>query len=70
MNIIGLDSLVFGVDDAEACSQYFVDYGLNPAGDGRFEALDGTAVVIKANDDATLPAALGTGSKLRKVWPA
>ena len=67
MNIIGPDSLVFGVDDVEACATYFTDYGLTPAGDGRFEALDGTSVVIRRKDDASLPAALETGSMLRKT---
>src|SRR5690348_10793230 len=47
MNIIGPDELVFGVDDVAACTQYFTDYGLQPVGGGRFEALDGTAVVIR-----------------------
>lgn len=67
MNIIGPDSLVFGVDDVDACSRYFTDYGLTPAGDGHFEALDGTSVVIRPKDDASLPAALETGSMLRKT---
>jgi catechol 2,3-dioxygenase-like lactoylglutathione lyase family enzyme len=67
MNIIGPDSLIFGVDDVEGCTRYFTDYGLTPAGDGRFEALDGTSVVIKPRDDATLPAPLHTGSMLRKT---
>jgi catechol 2,3-dioxygenase-like lactoylglutathione lyase family enzyme len=67
MNIIGLDSLVFGVDDVDACSKYFTDYGLAPAGDGRFEALDGTSVVIRARDDELLPVPLETGSMLRKT---
>lgn len=67
MNIIGPDSLVFGVDDVDACTRYFTDYGLTPAGDGRFEALDGTSVVIRPRDDASLPAALETGSMLRKT---
>lgn len=71
MKIIGLDALVFGVDDVAACSQYLTDYGLTPRGatssGGRFEALDGTAVVIAHKDDATLPAGLGTASMLRKT---
>lgn len=67
MNIVGLDSLVFGVDDVDACSQYLVDYGLTASGDGVFEAVDGTSVVIKARDDASLPAALETGAMLRKT---
>ncbi len=67
MNIIGLDSLVFGVDDVAACTEYFTDYGLSPVGHGRFEALDGTSVVILPKDDSSLPAPLETGSMLRKT---
>ena len=67
MNIVGLDFLVFGVNDVDACARYFTDYGLAAAGDGRFEALDGTAVVIRQQDDASLPEALETGSMLRKT---
>jgi catechol 2,3-dioxygenase-like lactoylglutathione lyase family enzyme len=67
MNIIGPDALVFGVDDVAACTQYLTDYGLAPAGNGRFEALDGTAIVIAHKDDASLPRAMGTASMLRKT---
>ncbi|WP_395700168.1 VOC family protein [Aquabacterium sp.] len=67
MNIIGPDALVFGVDDLAACRQYLIDYGLAEAGDGRFEALDGTAVVLRAKDDPALPAGLGTASLLRET---
>ena len=48
MNIIGPDALVFGVDDVAACAQYLTDYGLRPVDNGRFEALDGTAIVISS----------------------
>jgi hypothetical protein len=67
MNIIGPDALVFGVDDVAACTQYLTDYGLQPVGGGRFEALDGTAIVIAARDDKSLPPALGTATMLRKT---
>lgn len=67
MNIIGLDALVFGVDDLAACGQYLIDYGLLDAGGGRYEALDGTAVVLRAQDDPSLPPALGTASLLRET---
>ena len=67
MNIIGPDSLIFGVDDVKACTQYLTDYGLDPAGNGAFEALDGTSIVIKARDDTSLPAPLETGTMLRKT---
>ncbi len=67
MNITGLDALVFGVDDPAACGQYLIDYGLRDAGQGRFEALDGTAVVVRAKDDPSLPPAMGTASLLRET---
>jgi catechol 2,3-dioxygenase-like lactoylglutathione lyase family enzyme len=71
MNILGPDALVFGVDDVAACCQYLTDYGLRPvdvtSAGGRFEALDGTAIVIRPADDAALPPALGTGSMLRET---
>ena len=67
MNIVGPDALIFGVDDVEGCRQFLSDYGLDDAGNGRFEALDGTAVVIAQKDDPLLPPALATGSMLRKT---
>lgn len=67
MNIIGPDTLVFGVDDLDACAQYLTDYGLESVGNGHFEALDGTSVRVAHKDDPTLPAPLATGSMLRKT---
>src|SRR5690242_16250737 len=71
MNIIGPDALVFGVDDVAACAQYLTDYGLKPVdagpNGGRFEALDGTAIILARKDDPALPASLGTASMLRKT---
>ncbi|MCE4556592.1 VOC family protein [Roseateles cellulosilyticus] len=67
MNIIGPDALVFGVDDLTACSQYLIDYGLADVGGGRFEAVDGTAIILRHKDDADLPPGLGTASMLRKT---
>ncbi|GIX13444.1 MAG: glyoxalase [Paracoccaceae bacterium] len=69
VRIIGPDELVFGVDDPAACQQFLTDFGLIAVGDGRFEALDGTAVTIRPRDDAALPPPLPTGSKLRQtIW--
>jgi catechol 2,3-dioxygenase-like lactoylglutathione lyase family enzyme len=67
MNIIGLDELVFGVDDLAACRQYLLDYGLADAGGGRCEALDGTAVTLVAKDDPSLPPAMATANQLRET---
>jgi catechol 2,3-dioxygenase-like lactoylglutathione lyase family enzyme len=71
MNIIGLDALVFGVDDIQACTDCLRDYGLAPVGvneqGGRFEALDGTAIIIRRADNPELPAAIGPGPSLRET---
>jgi catechol 2,3-dioxygenase-like lactoylglutathione lyase family enzyme len=71
MKIIGPDALVFGVDDVNACVQYLTDYGLKPVGvtaaGGRFEALDGSAIVIRHKSDPKLPPAMETASQLRET---
>ena len=71
MNITGLEALVFGVDDVAVCTQYLTDYGLDAidasAHGGRFQALDGSAILIAHKDDASLPPSLGTASMLRKT---
>jgi len=41
MNIIGPDTLVFGVEDIESCIQFALDYGLTQQSETRFVALDG-----------------------------
>lgn len=68
MNILGPDTLYFGVDDVALCERFLKDYGLEPVGGGRFEALDGTGVVIAHRDDPSLPAwNLPTANMLRKT---
>lgn len=71
MNIVGLDELVFCVDDLDACKQYLLDYGLKPPSRSergtRFEALDGTAVTVLPADDPNLPPALGPTPSLRET---
>jgi catechol 2,3-dioxygenase-like lactoylglutathione lyase family enzyme len=76
MKITGLEALHFGVDDLAACSTYLSDYGLMPVPDGsdqdrsgsrRFEALDGSAIVLAHQSAQHLPPGLGTASMLRKT---
>jgi catechol 2,3-dioxygenase-like lactoylglutathione lyase family enzyme len=60
MNILGLDNLVFGVDDMPGSRQYLLDYGLDevsfdPAIGGSFAALDGTCITLRHAHDASLP---------------
>ena len=71
MKIVGLDSLIFAVDNLEDCAQYLIDYGLEPvaqtASGGRFEALDGTAIELVSKAETDLPAAPTEGCMLRKT---
>jgi naringenin degradation protein FdeC len=71
MNILGPDDLVFGVDDLDACARYLRDYGLAPvpanAEGVRFEALDGTGVILKPASDPALPPRTSTKSQLRET---
>lgn len=71
MNIVGLDTLIFGVEDMAASRQYLLDYGLkevdaNAAG-GSYEALDGTSVILRHGRDASLPKANAPSPNLRET---
>jgi catechol 2,3-dioxygenase-like lactoylglutathione lyase family enzyme len=71
MSIAGIDQLVYGVGDLEACRRFLTDFGLraieDPAGPARFETLNGCEVLLRAADDATLPPAFEAGSTVRQV---
>lgn len=68
MNITGLETLVFGVEDLAGCRQYLLDYGLEPSehDPDRLEALDGSGVVLRPASMAGLPDA-PQGCQLRKT---
>jgi catechol 2,3-dioxygenase-like lactoylglutathione lyase family enzyme len=78
MNIVGLDSLIYGVDDVEAAVRFHRDWGLEvlESGDAGavFALADGTSVVIRRADDAALPppriiwAHLGPSTVREVVW--
>lgn len=60
MNIVGLEYLVFGVEDLQEAHQYLVDYGLcvqayDPASGGVYVALDGTGIIVRRADEPGLP---------------
>ena len=73
MNIIGPDSLVFGVEDLAGCARCLLDYGLTAVASGNgeeggvFEALDGTSITLRRHDDPSLPARLETTTLLRET---
>ncbi|PXW97552.1 glyoxalase/bleomycin resistance protein/dioxygenase superfamily protein [Sphaerotilus hippei] len=60
MNILGLDTLVFGVDDLAGARQYLLDYGLDEVSysadrGGVWAALDGTSITVRPADFPGLP---------------
>lgn len=60
MNILGLEYLVFGIDDMAGGRQFLLDYGLDevtydPVHGGLYTALDGTGLIMRAADDPDLP---------------
>lgn len=67
MSIIGIKSLVYGVDDVKESTRFFADFGLplvsSDAEEGRFELADGSSAVIHSITDARIPksALVGTG---------
>jgi len=71
MNIVGLETLVFGVEDMAAGRQYLLDYGLKEveasAAGGTYEALDGTAVILRHASDPGLPASNAPSPNLRET---
>lgn len=71
MNIVGLETIIFAVEDIASCATFLTDYGLIPVdvtdAGGRFEALDGTSVVLAHTSDASLPPSIGNGCMMRKT---
>ena len=61
MNIVGLDSLIYGVDDIDAAIRFHEDWGLEllerGASGADFALADGTTVHVRRANDAALPAA-------------
>lgn len=71
MNIVGLETIIFAVEDIESCATFLTDYGLIPVDvndmGGRFEALDGTGVELAHVSDTRLPPSIGNGCMMRKT---
>jgi catechol 2,3-dioxygenase-like lactoylglutathione lyase family enzyme len=70
VKILGPDSLIFGVDELDACYGYLTDYGLRkvdaaPSG-ASFEALDGTSIVVRKAADPGLPPPIAAAPNIRE----
>lgn len=77
-HIVGIEELEFGVEDVERGKRFAADFGLTARpreGDGcsgyAFEALNGARLRVSPLDAPALPAAIETGSTLRRMtWGA
>lgn len=68
MSIVGLERIVYGVEDLALSRRFFTEWGLLPEGD-LFRAADGTRVELRAESDPALPPAVEPGSTAREiVW--
>jgi hypothetical protein len=73
MSIVGIESLVYGAADVATASRFFEDFGLaaeqRSERGTRFRLAEGSAIDIRAADDATLPPPFGEAAGLRElVW--
>jgi catechol 2,3-dioxygenase-like lactoylglutathione lyase family enzyme len=71
MAIIGIDTVVYGVEDLDTGVRFFTDWGLKKVRGAKgavvFETRQGTQVVLRPHDDPDLPPAPDPGSSAREV---
>lgn len=71
MSIVGIESVVYGVDDLDACTRFFEDFGLTlrqrDALGVELVVPDGARVILRPRQDARLPNAWFEGSGMRDV---
>lgn len=73
MAIVGIESLIYAVDDLDLAARFFIDYGLELANQSSsevvFELPVGAKVVLKRMDDPSLAPAYETGPGVREtIW--
>ena len=73
MAILGVERVIFGVDDVATCTRFWQDFGLkllsSEEDSSRFEVASGSQVIVMAGDDARLPPRNFPGSGIRMtVW--
>jgi hypothetical protein len=71
MAILGIESLIYGVEDVEKSCRFFEDFGLRQAASaasvGRFDLPEGSQVLIRRRDDPALPKSSMVGDGVREV---
>lgn len=71
MAILGIESLVYGVDDVGLCERFFNDFGLRSIASANslveFEVEEGARVILRPSSDPTLPRSSLVGTGVREV---
>ena len=71
MSILGVESVIYGVEDMALCTRFWEDFGLNPVSRSEseviFDVATGSRVILRKIDDPTLPAAYFPGSGVRET---
>ncbi|HWU04584.1 MAG TPA: VOC family protein, partial [Novosphingobium sp.] len=72
MAILGVESVLFGVDDLANCAQFWADFGLAPlshdAATHVFEVSSGAQVIVMSADDPRLPPRNFAGNGVRLTY--
>ena len=73
MAVVGIESLLYGVNDLAACTKYFDDFGLplatQSATETVFKLEEGSRVILRSINDPSLPASKIEGIGVREaVW--
>ena len=71
MAIVGIESLIYGVDDVAKCQRFFEDFGLpllsSTPEAAHFVLDEGSQVIIRHRDDPELPPSVIEGIGVREV---
>lgn len=71
MSILGIKSLVYGVDDVAVCTRFFEDFGLSlvetDAEQSTFRLAEGSSVIVRSLEDKRLPKSALVDSGVREV---
>lgn len=71
MPLLGIESVLYGVEDLAAGRQFWTDFGLRLVGEAggaiTFATTEGATIVLRSNDDPSLPPAPIAGPTVREV---
>jgi len=71
MSLVGIESVTYGIDDFEACTRFWNDFGLSLATEASdkvvFKTIEGAEIVLRHRTDPDLPHAIVDGPTMREV---